>query len=60
MVSPLTSVCCPVLAGGDWGGGQNSEEDNRNRGQQEEKPSTVTARMAGSERLHQEFNHEQN
>lgn len=27
---------------------------------QEEKASNVTARMDGSERLHQEFNHEQN
>lgn len=41
-------------------GGKAVRRTTETGDRQQEKASTLTARMDGSERLHQEFNHEQN
>lgn len=60
----LTYLCVPSRTGG-WrlrglGGGKTVRKVTETGDKREEKASTLTARLDGSERLHQEFNHEQN
>lgn len=60
----MTYLCVLVLywqvGTGVGVGGKAVRRTTETGDRQQEKASTLTARMDGSERLHQEFNHEQN